>query len=988
MDRVGTKDHVERETDEAERLVRPAPKVKPPRHDKRRERMDVDDDPDLDLTDKDLSKNYKTIGGSVTHRVLERWAKGENPEAEKVRVRKKETGWVGWVGQDALKSSPGDYEVVEAEEDEGKEPDSAETAAPGAQKGETPPPTAEADAKAQTSLQDMAKADAEFAAILKDFTNPKSDMFTWAKSAPDTPAAKFLRGRTPPKGVQTLGDLQRVLLLKAPKTTAPKKAPEAVPAPPKTEGVPPGQVKAEPKEPPAKASPAEPKADPKPPAAAGGKPKLQAPPPAGAGAVPPPITVPPPAVAVPDSSEDFTAPPTGVPTRPVSKVEQDAAQQTIVSSFPTQVAVDLLLLRPPLHPDEVSALISDYHSAQDIPIKNLDEFRDKAAKIYATDPSTVAAPKTTKGEDGEPVPLASLPPDEQATAIRKHQVQVVAMSLAARDAVAQNLSKKSGVPKDLAVRLSGFLLSGRDESPEDRQKRAVAEAESLFYEGLSKDPEPVSASSVRKILSSTKDPAAQRLAVGYLQAQDHQEARQRFLDPSSEEHISERQSPDVIASRLSKASEFLRERGARYPEGLSAQDSALTFRTRVLKHLSALAPAKIPQIQELLDTGDNAQYDKDLKRYEKATGAYQAKLLQADKDSDKAYSEYSKALLVGGDPDADPPLSSTERLLEAGLMEPIEPRKPPRYDLQRKTPEERGEAASGLWDDLMSRTASQRVAARYSASISTYPDACAMGQNRQAVYWGVNPYSKGQGPAPYVGWEQPQARDLGDKDFTQILKAARVWLKTPVLASDIDGVVRDTQLRAALDLAIDTEGYASVLHPTLYNNLLARLAGAPQDETLVTVTAFAKDEIEQSTTARMTTMPKDTVELKQAQADHFLARLDRMASTVQEKHEQWGMPLATAKEFVNGLDKLADEFEKAAYGEQSLTIRQASIILGTEKTAEVIQRDSDEKYMDTFANPQKPIQTEADEPYMAAYKSDDSSGVQNGSASNGRKLAP
>ena len=973
MDRVGTKDHVERETDEAERLVRPAPKVKPPRHDKRRERMDVEDDPDLDMTDKDLSKNYKTIGGSVAHRVLERWAKAKSPAAKKVRVRKKETGWVGWIGQDALKKSPGDYEVVEAEEDEGKGSAPAEEAKgegekPAASKGEKP--SAETDAKAQASLREMAKSDAEFAAILKDFTNPKSDMFGWVKGDPEKPVAQFLRGRTPPKGIKTLGDLQRVLLLKAPKTKAPKKAPEVAPEAPKAEA------------PKAKKTPKAPKVGPVDPALAVG---------AYGDADEESVDE----EGVDEDEGDADKPVSlaggaGVPTRPVSRSEVQAAHRLIVNTFPSDVAATLLLNKPALHPDEINALVSDYHvaSAVPLPLSKLEGFRANAAKFYTLDPNSGPDPKVVQDKEGATVSLASLSPEDRAVAVRKHRVRTVAMSLAAKAALSQGLVRE-GAPKELADSLSGFLLSGSDESMMDRQKRASKEAEALFYRSLEQEQvKPLAAGAVARLLTAVDDPAAKRVAVGYFQARDYQEARQRFLDHKSKEHISEHQAPDVIAARLSKASDFLRKRAERYPEGVSTQDTALTFQTRVLKHIAALVPDKLPLIQELLDEGDNAYYDKAVAKHKKAVRAYQMRRVLAEKEAKNAYDKYSEALKAGGDPNVEPPLGAAERLAAEGALEPVEPRRPPRYDIQRKKPADLKESATHLWDDFMSRTASQRIAARYLATpFSTYPVACAMGQNRQAVYWGVEPYPKGQGPSSYVGWEQPQARDLGDKDFTRILKAARVWLKTPVLATNIEGIVRDTQLRAALDLAIDTEGYASVLHPTLYNNLLARLAGEPQDETLLTVTAFAEDEIDRSTTARMT-MPKDTVELKQAQADHFLARLDRMASTVQEKHEQWGMPLATAKEFVNGLDKLADEFEKAAYGEQSLTIRQASIVLGTEKTAEVIQRDSDEKYMDTFSNPQKPIQTEADEPYMAAYKSDDSSGVQNGSAGNGRKLAP
>ena len=65
MDLLATKSKLEKEDEESERLVRPPPKVKPPRHDRRRERVQVDDDPDRE-EDPDLSRNYKDIGGSVS----------------------------------------------------------------------------------------------------------------------------------------------------------------------------------------------------------------------------------------------------------------------------------------------------------------------------------------------------------------------------------------------------------------------------------------------------------------------------------------------------------------------------------------------------------------------------------------------------------------------------------------------------------------------------------------------------------------------------------------------------------------------------------------------------------------------------------------------------------------------------------------------------------------------------------------------------------
>lgn len=64
----GTKSDAEKSDEEAERLVSPSPKKKPPRTDKDRRRVktedkDIDEDPDL--RSKDTSMNYKVIGGSM-----------------------------------------------------------------------------------------------------------------------------------------------------------------------------------------------------------------------------------------------------------------------------------------------------------------------------------------------------------------------------------------------------------------------------------------------------------------------------------------------------------------------------------------------------------------------------------------------------------------------------------------------------------------------------------------------------------------------------------------------------------------------------------------------------------------------------------------------------------------------------------------------------------------------------------------------------------
>ena len=128
-----------------------------------------------------------------------------------------------------------------------------------------------------------------------------------------------------------------------------------------------------------------------------------------------------------------------------------------------------------------------------------------------------------------------------------------------------------------------------------------------------------------------------------------------------------------------------------------------------------------------------------------------------------------------------------------------------------------------------------------------------------------------------------------------------------------------------------------------------------------------------------------TVKFASQDADRILARLDRIAATVQDKYASWGMPFEQAKQIVNALDKTADEIEAASFGGESLARRKAEI-LG--KTAAVLQREADEPYMDTFKNPMQPRQVDADEKYMSLYKDDQSSAVGSGESSTGRKLAP
>ena len=87
--KVGTKTEAQREDEATEKLVKPSPKKKPPRHDLRNERVEVEKDPDLDDTDDDLSLNFKKVARRVlvagmAARVATRylWAKGAKPSED------------------------------------------------------------------------------------------------------------------------------------------------------------------------------------------------------------------------------------------------------------------------------------------------------------------------------------------------------------------------------------------------------------------------------------------------------------------------------------------------------------------------------------------------------------------------------------------------------------------------------------------------------------------------------------------------------------------------------------------------------------------------------------------------------------------------------------------------------------------------------------------------------------------------------------------
>lgn len=109
-------------------------------------------------------------------------------------------------------------------------------------------------------------------------------------------------------------------------------------------------------------------------------------------------------------------------------------------------------------------------------------------------------------------------------------------------------------------------------------------------------------------------------------------------------------------------------------------------------------------------------------------------------------------------------------------------------------------------------------------------------------------------------------------------------------------------------------------------------------------------------------------------ASKMLARTDRTAAELEKLKTEGKIDPRLASKLVHDLDVFADNLQKLAFGEDGLAAWQA-------KVSKVLKRDSDEKFMETFQNPQKVLESESDEPYMhksgeiETYDSDDTSQV-------------
>ena len=528
------------------------------------------------------------------------------------------------------------------------------------------------------------------------------------------------------------------------------------------------------------------------------------------------------------------------------------------------------------HPDDLRQIGRDFYALKRERLKPEDiETRIKEAQkagLYVTDPDKVVPPKSGLSKSGRKTSWNALDDEEKAVAYAQHRNSVVAHSFALRAQV-EAAYTEMGLPPNVASTLAASKLSKRPgESPKERAERSVQFAQQTFNSMLDSNapPKNYSPEEVEKALKAAgDDPLAKNLVVAHFQANDYLKARDKYLTTKGPNQLDERDSPRHLAARLRDVSEELRRADKQYPPEYRHQNTSSMFRQRFITGMHAKWPdraAKLePEIAKM-DADDwdiqKAHFDKQNEEFKKAHKKYQ----QA---AEKARQEFVREL--GKVQDHTPGLpfrtmpvvkSVRQRLAEANIQEPIPPPalpdKPMTYDQVRNSPRSMAQKGKALWNRLKSGlpgksasepTLSERIVLRFLAFSSCepgetmgLPSSKTAAVTKTGLYWGVGQPSEKAVNVPYVPWQQLHARDFGDKDAKGLLAAAREWLKVPVLSRVLDvekslGAVHDIQLRAALDLAIrDHEGgkYSVGLHPAIYNDLLAQLAGKPSASPLLT----------------------------------------------------------------------------------------------------------------------------------------------------------
>lgn len=929
--RWATKTHHEREEEEAERLVRPSPKIKPPRRDLRRETVDVEETSDKE-DDSDTSLNYKTIGGSLVERVVQRFG------TEWVRVKNRDKDRVTRVTPETLKENPELYEKVpenEPYEQQGvrpsrhprepekpyypknpiphpkwpDRPDSVPSPVP-PPKAVSPvdpvpvpePPTPEKPPRIRPPGWVKKRREAVVARYLDARKKPLPEASQGAPQPSGEGAPP--KARTPKKKIVVrkkdtgwVGEVSEETLRKNPeayeKVDEQEKEPEPASDSEKPQSVEPSTEEKAPETKPVPSDqvPSVPKPKPKP-----KKEKPQG-------------------EQVPEDQKDRPqgdqdkAPGKGGGPKPkkVDPWDQFFVLFDLTPVLGSEVAQQAI--KAGVTKDTAGEFVRSYVTAKGSSIPGDVGKHLASLKKYYGEDNEILPPKMGRGSDGKLVPWEDLESSDQEIALESHRAKVLGLKMAL-DSQLQNAMKTRGLPESYGSALNKFVSNGRADAD-----RASYEA---FTERLSSGKvETTNPKKVADFIESLADPGDRKVVVAQYQADLLREVEKEV----AQEHFSEWGTSQEILSSLQKAKEFVREREQHIPDKERLLDVYAMVQDRTMRKLLTLDERKAKAVQAVLDREAVSDYEKRLKDWEKREKALSKEIEKRRKEQKKIRSRVQTEVIrslgpkftmeavdaavdkelkaKGLHPDDDPKYTETKPQPPAAYYS----RSPRRMRQEAKKIEQELLESMGEVSPRVKRAV--RVASRWVA-YSTCQIGCAMDHiPRTAVYWGVE-------PAPtddYPDWD-PKPKDLSQRmaqEFSYIPDASRP---------------RST-------------GEANM--------------------------SFTKQ-----------------------QADVTLSRLDKLAHAVQTSHEKWGMPFEVAKSIVNALDKTADEIETAAFGENSLRTRQIEVL----KTAKVIQQDADEKYMGTFASPTAPHQVDADEPYMKLYSDDQSSAVNDGKSSTGRPLAP
>lgn len=856
--RLATKTTLERQDDEAARHVRPAPKQKPPRQDLRRNQDHPDSDPDLDDASdrKDRSKNYKNVGGATAENVVRRFLARRRP-GDRTPARSRETGKVVMVSPSTLKEQPDKYEPLKGggppkSEDPTKKEEAENPAAfrypsnPADFKPQEKKPQPEPEPEKPQS--EKPKADFYYQNYVPPSERQKApepepedtdEDDEWeddeeepedeneAEEAPEEEAAPEEKA---PEGEEPSKDDEWEEEPKAPEPEAPKPAEEPVKDEAKSEPL----SEEKPAEKPAEEAPAEP-SEPAPaeeapeaekPAEAEPEPAEEAPKPKKPKAPKeePAAEEKPTEEAKPEPTEAEKAGIAAPKRREASHMEKREAASLLVNTFPPDVAANIMAAQ--MHPDDVRTLVRKFNAAKaGLTIKDPTEFASKMAGIYQTDPNKVPPPTKWKG-----TPFGKLNPEEQAEALVQHQLQVTALSLAAHEGLTKKLTSKGvltgkpQVPPSLASNLASVMLSPNSEG------QAQMLADKTFNDTLEGGKTlKMSDGAAKRLLQSLKgSAAASGVAKAFMQANDYQSAKEKFLSSGD---ISEWDSPENIFKGLKNASRFFEKRNALYGDESAPHPAGSLFRMRVVSRLKSLDDKSYRKIQAALPKLEESEYNRQMKAWGPKFKEWET-LKEAHEAELEKYAQNPKGKPPGPFKEPEPvkpkkPVTvpdeeDDEDMWQAALEPSEDPKEPEKEVVEKPTAEEQAavdKATDAAWEQAEAMTKKASDSRGF-----TYPSCLVMGSaSKTGVYHGIDPYA--YGPATYPGWLQAHQRDLNAADFGIIEASAQDWLKSPLLSVASEGMLPDARIRMALDLAIYNGPYNGAINPNHYDQLLTKLGG-------------------------------------------------------------------------------------------------------------------------------------------------------------------